>query len=60
MQTITVQAAPGTKVPREGVRGRFITDEKPVSVPSTPYYRRRIRSGELVTVGQPTPKAAEE
>jgi len=56
MRTLTVQAAPGMQVPREGIRGRFITDHTPVTVPSTPYYRRRIRGGELVTIA-PAPAA---
>lgn len=50
-KTLRVRAAsPELKVPREGTPRRHITGTEPETVPSTPYYRRRIESGELVEV----------
>lgn len=47
-KTLTVRAT-DKPVPREGSRERPIT-ATPVTVPSTPYYRRRISAGELEEV----------
>lgn len=47
---ITVKAAAGLRVPVEGVPRRHITDDKPMAVPGTAYYRRRIADGDLVVV----------
>ena len=41
-----VKAAPGVKVPMEGMPRRYI-EQTPVEVRDTPYYRRRITDGEL-------------
>lgn len=50
-----VKAAPGVKVPMEGMPRRYI-EQTPVEVPDTPYYRRRITDGDLVVV--PASRAA--
>lgn len=44
-----VIAAPGLRVPLEGKARQFIEHDpdQPVDVPDTPYYRRRLASGEL-------------
>lgn len=42
-----VKAAPGVKVPMEGMPRRYI-EQTPVEVPDTPYYRRRITDGDLI------------
>lgn len=56
MVMLRVQAAPGLRVPREDNPRAHITEDRPVSVPATPYYLRRLRGGELV--GAPAPAAA--
>lgn len=45
-----VIAAPGLRVPLEGKARQFIEHDpdQPVDVPDTPYYRRRLASGELL------------
>lgn len=52
-RTLLVRAAPGLRCPREGTRANPITDDRAVTVPNTPYYRRRIRAGELVEAQAP-------
>ena len=46
--TITVKAAPGLRVPMEGMPRRYITDAAAVAVPDSAYYRRRMTDGDLV------------
>ena len=48
MTTITVKAAPGLRVPMEGLPRRHITDAAAVAVPDSAYYRRRIADGDLL------------
>lgn len=48
MKTVQVQAQKGFKVPMEGSRKTI--GETPVTVPETVYYRRRIRTGELLKI----------
>ena len=43
-----VKAAPDLRVPKEHSREQI--GEKPVDVPDTSYYRRRIAAGELLLV----------
>lgn len=50
-----VKAAPGVKVPVEGMPRRYI-EQTPVEVPDTPYYRRRITDGDLMVA--PASRAA--
>lgn len=45
-----VQAAPGLKVPMEEKPREYITDAKPVDVPESAYYLRRLADGDLVKV----------
>ena len=51
MNQICVKAAPGLRVPREDNPRRYIT-ERPVSVPATAYYLRRMKHGELVNANE--------
>lgn len=53
---LTVRAREGMRVPREGAPRRYIDETTPVTVTSSPYYRRQLRDGDLVEVG-PTPAA---
>ncbi len=53
MKRITVKARPGSKVPMDAIHTRYIGEE-PVEVASSSYYRRRIRSGELIQVEKTT------
>lgn len=48
MKTISVIAAEGLQVPREDNARKYITDASPATVPASPYYMRRLRTGELV------------
>jgi len=43
-----VQSAPGTRCPKEGKPRDYITDNAPVDVPATSYYRRLVSDGSLV------------
>jgi hypothetical protein len=54
---ITVRAAPGLRVPMEGMPRRHITDGKPVAVPDSAYYRRRIADGDLLLPASDKPAA---
>lgn len=47
---LTVKAAPGLKVPREDKPTTHIDDAADVQVADSPYYRRRIVDGDLVSV----------
>lgn len=52
-----VIAASGLKVPREGDPRDYITDNRAVEVPDSPYYRRRLRTGELLPATEsPAPR----
>ncbi|WP_035216622.1 hypothetical protein [Desulfobulbus elongatus] len=53
-----VQAAKGLKCPMEDDPRRYITDEKPVAVPATAYYRRLVADGSLVEINAAAGKAA--
>lgn len=44
-----VKAAPGLKVPREDKPREYITEAKPVDVPESAYYLRRLDEGDLVS-----------
>ncbi len=46
------------RVPMEGAPRRYITHAKPVTVTSSPYYRRALRDGDLLQVGKSAPKAS--
>jgi len=48
METWKVQASPGLHCPKEGKPRQYITDEKPVEVPESAYYRRLLDDGSLV------------
>lgn len=48
--TLTVRAREGVRCPREGLAKNPITADKDVVVANTPYYRRRLRDGDLVEV----------
>lgn len=43
-----VKAAPGLQVPREDKPREYITEAKPVDVPESAYYLRRLDEGDLV------------
>lgn len=49
MKTITVKAAPGVKVPKEGAPRHYIEDA-PQDVPASAYYLRRLDDGDLIPV----------
>jgi len=58
---VTVTAASAdVRVPMEGAPRRYITHEQPVTVTSSPYYRRQIRDGDLVVVKPKAKKAGGE
>ncbi len=57
MNTITVQAAPGIKVPMEGAARQYITDSQPQAVPESAYYLRRLDDGDLIRVPDAPPEA---
>lgn len=44
-----VISKPGTKTPKEGRPHEYITDDVPVDVPNTSYYRRLKNDGSLVS-----------
>lgn len=48
--SILVKAAPGLKCPMEGKPREYITDSKPVEVPCTDYYRKRVDDGSLIII----------
>lgn len=50
MSEIKVKATAGLLVPMEANPRRHITEDKPVTVPATAYYLRRLADGELVEV----------
>ncbi|MFZ5425366.1 MAG: DUF2635 domain-containing protein [Thermodesulfobacteriota bacterium] len=50
MNTITVKAAPGVRVPKEGAPRQHITEDEAQAVPASAYYLRRIADGDLVRV----------
>jgi len=54
MQTITVKAREGVRVPKEDSHRAYIT-HTPVAVPLSAYYLRRLAEGDLVRV-EPKPK----
>jgi hypothetical protein len=49
-----VTATAGLRVPLEGKARQFIEHDpgKPVDVPDTSYYRRRLAAGELIEVAE--------
>lgn len=47
---ITVKAAPGLRVPMEGMPRRYITDAALAVVPDSAFYRRRIADSDLLLV----------
>lgn len=53
-----VKAAPGLKVPREDKPREYITEAKPVDVPESAYYLRRLDEGDLVPGEAATESAA--
>ena len=54
-----VCAAPGAKVPKEGKRGEYVTDDpKGEEVPDTHYYRALVRDGSLTEIPAPKPKTS--
>lgn len=65
MATIRVKAAPladpalagKRRVPKEGTTQRYITEAEPIEVELTPYYQRKLRSGELVRCDADQPAA---
>jgi hypothetical protein len=50
MSILTVKAAPGLKVPREGNPRSYITEDESVLVEGSHYYRKAIIDGDLVEV----------
>lgn len=50
-----VIAKTGIKVPYESKPRTYITDEKPVDVSDSSYYRRRIADGDLIRADQAAP-----
>jgi len=50
VKTITVKAAPGVKVPKEGAPREYITEDAPEAVPGSAYYLRRLDDGDLIRV----------
>lgn len=62
-QKVLVKAAPladpalkgKARVPKEGTVNRWITELEPVEVELTPYYVRRLRTGDLVQVQPAAP-----
>lgn len=57
MNTITVKAAPGVQVPKEGAPRQYITESEPQAVPGSAYYLRRLDDGDLVRVPDAEPAA---
>ncbi|UJX43258.1 DUF2635 domain-containing protein [Desulfovibrio sp. JY] len=55
---MTVRAAPGLRVPMEGMPRRHITGDAAVAVPDSAYYRRRIADGDLLPASDKTPDKA--
>ncbi|PPA30625.1 DUF2635 domain-containing protein [Aeromonas jandaei] len=53
---MNVKAAPGRKFPMERRVRKYITDQQPVAVESSAYYRRAIQDGDLVLVTEPAPE----
>lgn len=52
-----VCAAPGMKVPKEGKRGEYVTDDpKGEEVPDTHYYRRLVTDTSLTEILAKTQK----
>lgn len=47
---ITVKAAPGLKVPKEGAPREYINEHEPQTVPGSAYYLRRLDDGDLIRV----------
>jgi len=43
-----VKAAPGVRVPMDGAPRKYITEKEEVVVEETPYYRLRLRDGDLI------------
>ncbi|EFL52025.1 hypothetical protein DesfrDRAFT_1194 [Solidesulfovibrio fructosivorans JJ]] len=71
MTTITVRAAPGLRVPMEGMPRRHITEDTAVAVSDSAYYRRRVADGDLLprasdktttkaATAKPAPKTAKK
>ena len=58
---ITVKAAPGVKVPKEGAPREYITEHESQAVPGSAYYLRRLDDGDLIRVedAPAKPKAKE-
>lgn len=54
---ITVKAAPGLKVPKEGAPREYITEDAPQAVPGSAYYLRRLDDGDLIRVEEVQAKA---
>lgn len=48
--TMTVRAAPDTRVPMEGAPRQYITEDTPQAVPESAYYLRRLDDGDLIRV----------
>lgn len=47
---ITVKAAPGLKVSKEGAPRKYITEHEAQTVPGSAYYLRRLDDGDLIRV----------
>lgn len=68
MAQMTVKAATGLRVPKEGAPREYITDADVVDVSRSAYYLRRLADGDLVPasvavqtdVAQPAPDVAAE
>jgi len=66
MAQLTVKAATGLRVPKEGAPREYITDADVIDVPRSAYYLRRLADGDLVSasaadqadVVQPAPDMA--
>ncbi|PKN05554.1 MAG: DUF2635 domain-containing protein [Deltaproteobacteria bacterium HGW-Deltaproteobacteria-9] len=55
-----VQAAPGTKCPKEGKPREYIDDQTTQTVPDSAYYMRLVSDGSLVVATITAAKSAKE
>jgi len=57
---MNVQAAPGTKCPKEGKPRDYIDDKTAQTVPDSAYYMRLVADGSLVVATITAAKSAKE
>jgi hypothetical protein len=55
-----VIAAKGTRCPKEDNPREYITDNTPVDVPDTAYYKRLVKDGSLIVVADENNKGGKK